>query len=244
VRTNTLFVQTPVPFLLYSERCLVVLLILILIPMETLATESTCYGTTANGRLENGVKLPSSGDNFESYGSIPELIGRTYVHSKVRDTVVDAYASLEKDEPGRVFKFAETGYEKGGKFKPHKTHQNGLSIDFMVPVVDRNGKSVYLPTNALNKYGYNIEFDKKGQYEGYRIDFDAMGAHIIALYHAAEKNKIEIWRVLFDPDLQPLLYASKYGTFIRENIEIPSKKSWVRHDEHYHVDFKVTCKKM
>lgn len=93
------------------------------------AAESICFGTTGNGRLENGVKLPSEGKNFESYGSIPELVGRTYVHSKVRDTVMDAYASLEKDLPEKVFKYAETGFEDGGKFKPHKTHQSGLSGD-------------------------------------------------------------------------------------------------------------------
>lgn len=208
------------------------------------ASESVCFGTTGNGRLENGVKLPGDGKNFESYGSIPELAGRTYVHSKVWDTIVDAYASLEKDLPTKVFKYAETGFEKGGKFKPHKTHQNGLSIDFMVPVVDKNGQSVHLPTHSLNKYGYNIEFDSSGTYEEYKIDFDAMGAHIVALYNAAEKNKIKIWRVLFDPGLQPLLYTSQHGKFIREHIEIPNKKSWVRHDEHYHVDFEVACKVM
>ena len=221
-----------------------VFLVLNLATIGIHASESVCFGTTGSGRLENGVKLPGDGKNFESYGSIPELVGRTYVHSKVRDTVVDAYASLEKELPGKVFKYAETGFEEGGKFKPHKTHQNGLSIDFMVPVIDESGKSVQLPTHALNKYGYNIEFDASGKYEEYKIDFDAMGAHIVALYNAAEKNKIKIWRVLFDPGLQPLLYASKHGTFIREHIEIPNKKSWVRHDEHYHVDFEVACKEM
>lgn len=29
-----------------------------------LAEESTSYGTTSKGRLEKGVELPSSGDNF------------------------------------------------------------------------------------------------------------------------------------------------------------------------------------
>jgi penicillin-insensitive murein endopeptidase len=221
-----------------------IFLVLNLFSVAALAAESVCYGTTANGRLENSVKLPGSGPNYESYGWIPELAGRTYVHSKVRDVVVDAYSALEKEFPEKVFKYAETGYEEGGKFKPHKTHQNGLSIDFMVPVMNEKGKSVYLPTHPFNKYGYDIEFDKNGVYDGYRIDFEAMGAHIVALYKAAKNNGIGIWRVLFDPQLQPFLYSTRYGRFIRENIKIPNKRSWVRHDEHYHIDFKVPCKKM
>lgn len=44
------------------------------------AEDSVCFGTTSNGRLENGVKLPASGENFEGYSDIARLAGRTYVH--------------------------------------------------------------------------------------------------------------------------------------------------------------------
>lgn len=206
------------------------------------AKESTCYGTTANGRLTHGVRLPSNGANFTSYGAVPETAGRTYVHDRVRDIVVEAYRMLEADQPGKVFKYAETGFEAGGQFKPHKTHRNGLSIDFMVPVVDRNGASVHLPTHALNKYGYDIEFDAQGRYGEYRIDYEALAAHIVALDRAARKKGHGLWRVIFDPGLAPNLYRTQYGEYIRNQVQIPRKPSWVRHDEHYHVDFLVDCK--
>lgn len=214
------------------------------ISTNIMAVESTCYGTTKNGRLDNGVKLPSKGKNFTSYGMIPVQAGRTYVHSKVKKVVVDAYRLLEKDLPKKVYKFAETGFKKGGQFKPHKTHRNGLSIDFMVPVTNKQGKSVHLPTNPLNRYGYNIEFNKKGKYKEYRLDYEALGAHIVALDKMARKNGIELWRVIFDPRLQSYLYKTRYGEYIKNNIKIPKKKSWVRHDEHYHVDFIVKCKNL
>lgn len=204
--------------------------------------ESVCFGTTSNGRLENGVRLPDSGSNFKSYGLFPELARRTYVHSVVREIVIESYQLLERELPTRVFKYAETGYKNGGQFKPHKTHQNGLSIDFMVPVQNEAGKSVHLPTHPFNKYGYEIEFDKRGKSGEYQIDFDALGAHIVALHKVARKNKVNIWRVIFDPRLQPMLFRSKHGKYIRKNILIPKKRSWVRHDEHYHVDFRVPCK--
>lgn len=216
-------------------------LLFIVIPVNAFSTESTCYGTTKNGRLVNGVQLPSKGKNFVSYGLIPVKAGRTYVHSKVKKTVVDAYTSLLKEHPDKVFKYAETGFKQGGRFKPHKTHQNGLSIDFMVPVLDKNSESVHLPTNPLNRYGYNIEFDNKGNYKDYKLDFEALAAHIVALHKSARKNGINLWRVIFDPTLQPYLYKTRYSEYIRNNIKIPKKKSWVRHDEHYHVDFAVKC---
>lgn len=206
------------------------------------ATQSTCYGTTSKGRLEGGVQLPGSGSNFVSYGSIPELSGRTFVHSKVRDVIVAAYKILETEQAGKVFKYAECGLEQGGEFWPHKTHQNGLSVDFMVPVLDDSGKSVHLPTHPLNRYGYNIEFDDRGRYGEYQIDYEALGAHIAALHKSANKHDVGLWRVLFDPKLQPYLYKTRYGDYIRNNIKIPNKRSWVRHDEHIHVDFIVRCR--
>jgi penicillin-insensitive murein DD-endopeptidase len=204
--------------------------------------ESVCYGTTANGRLENGVPLPAAGANFVSYGSIPETAGRTYVHSKVRDVIVDAYRRLEREQPGKVFKYAETGFREGGQFKPHKTHRNGLSVDFIVPVTNGAARSVHLPTHPFNKYGYGIEFDGAGRYDGYTIDYEALAAHIVALDKAARARGVGIWRVIFDPQLAPNLYRTPHGDYLRANIQIPGKASWVRHDEHYHVDFNVPCR--
>lgn len=220
------------------------LFLIILIPANALAIESTCYGTTSKGRLENGVKLPSTGNNFVSYSKIAEIAGRTYVHSAVKAIVVNAYQKLEIEQPNKVFKFAETGFKQGGLFKPHKTHRNGLSVDFMTPVLDKNGKSVHLPTHALNKLGYNIEFDKNDTYDGLTIDYEALAAHIVALDKQAKKLGYGLWRVIFDPKLQPNLFKTQYAKYLKKHIRFSKKRAWVRHDEHYHVDFAVPCKKL
>jgi penicillin-insensitive murein endopeptidase len=222
--------------------CFIGIVMLVCVCGSGSAAQSICYGSTGNGRLEHGVKLPGGGVNFESYSTLAGLLGRTYVHSKVRDVVLSAYEDLQKTQPGKVFKYAETGYRTGGRFKPHKTHQNGLSVDFMVPVIDAEGQSVHLPTHVFNKFGYGVEFNSKGRYDQYRIDFEALGAHIVALHKAALKHGISVRRVLFDPRLQPALYKTHFGEYITKNIQIPKKRSWVRHDEHYHVDFVVQCK--
>ena len=156
--------------------------------------------------------------------------------------MLNAYATLESEQPKKLFKYAETGFEAGGKFKPHKTHQNGLSVDFMVPVVNASGESVHLPTHPFNRFGYDIEFDKDGRLDEWRIDYEAMAAHIVALHKASVKRGYNVWRVIFAPELQSYLFETSYTSYLRKHIEFSKKRSWVRHDEHYHVDFAIPCK--
>ncbi len=205
--------------------------------------ESICYGTTKNGRLENSVKLPDKGANFMPYSSVGVIAGRTYVHSKVFEVIVKTYDILNKTHPDKIFMYGETGFKNGGRFRPHKTHQNGLSADFMVSVLDKAGESVPLPTSIFNKFGYSLEFDKKGKYKDYTIDFEAMAAHLMTLHKECRKAGIGIQRVIFDPELQPHLFKVRHGNYLIKNLIFSKKCSWVRHDEHYHTDFKVKCKK-
>ncbi len=187
--------------------------------------------------------MPQRGNNFIGYSSIASITGRTYVHSKVKEIIISAYKALEIEQPNKVFKYAETGFKNGGQFKPNKTHQNGLSVDFMTPVINTENESVHLPTHPLNKFGYNIEFDKEDNYKGLTIDYEALATHIVMPHKEAKKSGNDIWRVIFDPKLQPNLFKTKYSGYLKKNIQFSTKRSWVRHDEHYHVDFIVPCKK-
>jgi penicillin-insensitive murein endopeptidase len=218
--------------------------VVLLLSFAAVAEESTCYGTPSNGRLEHGVKLPGQGRNYVSYSKTAELLGRTYVHSKVKEIVVASYRWLETETPNKVYKYAETGFRDGGPFRPHKTHRNGLSVDFMVPVTNAVGKSVHLPTHYFNKFGYAVEFDESGRYNEYKIDYESMAAHIVSLHKAALVHGVELWWVIFDPKLQPYLTSTKYGEYLKKHVRFSKKPSWVRHDEHYHIDFDVPCKEM
>lgn len=203
--------------------------------------ESTCYGTTSKGRIEGAVQLPKSGANYSAYSDLGVSLGRTYVHQLVQDIVVAAYSALVSAAPGRVFVYGESGWKSGGRLRPHRTHENGLSIDFFVPVTDSSGKSVPLPISAFNKFGYGIDFDAEGKFGGLAIDFEAIGEHLYQLSVAAKKANVPIARVIFDPPYLPKLFATKHGDFQR-NINFMKGNAWVRHDEHYHVDFGVPCK--
>jgi penicillin-insensitive murein endopeptidase len=170
------------------------------------------------------------------------MLGRTYVHSKVAAVVEAAYKSLEAAAPGKIYMYGESGWRSGGRIRPHKTHQNGLAVDFMVPVVDAEGKSVPLPTGITNKFGYSIEFDAQATYGGLKIDFEAMAEHLYALSKAAESAGVGISRVIFERKFLPQLYATRRGPYIKASMPFMKGAPWVRHDEHYHVDFAVPCR--
>lgn len=202
---------------------------------------SVCYGSTDDGYLKNGWKLPLSGANYAAYSIVGSMIGRTYIHSEVYKVVLDAYRELNSTMPGKTFVYGETGEKNGGEFSPHKTHRNGLSIDFMVPILNRSGESVSMPTNAFNRWGYDLEFDSSGRLGDQAIDVEAMAEHIYQLHQVAERHGIGIWRIIFDPQLQLLLHKTSRWSYLRDNIKFSERRSWVRHDEHYHVDFIVEC---
>lgn len=188
------------------------------------------------------MQLPDKGNNFSAYSSLGTTLGRTYVHSKVSEIVLNAYHSLEKTAPEKVFVYGETGWASGGRIRPHKTHRNGLSVDFFVPVINDVGHSVPLPTGISNKFGYNINFDANAKFEIYTIDFEAIAEHLYQLDLAARTHGAGLALVIFDPPYMPKLLATTRGEYLKSNINFLKGNAWVRHDEHYHVDFSVPCK--
>lgn len=208
------------------------------------AATSTCYGTPSSGRLENGVTLTDSGKNFKPYSGIGVKLGRTYVHSVVQQIVSKAYAQLEVTVPRKLFVYGESGFKLGGKFEPHRSHKNGLSVDFMVPVIDQYGESVTLPSNPINKFGYGIDFDKNGKFENLSIDFEAMAEHLYQLNLASKLMGAGLQLVIFDTQYLPKLFGTKRGSYLKSSILFMQISPWIRHDEHYHVDFKVACKSL
>lgn len=216
-------------------------LLAVAICLASPASASTCYGTPADGRLEGGVSLPLAGENFQAYSPVGWMLGRTHVHDRVRDALLDAWLRLEKTTPGTSFVYGETGWPRGGPMRPHRTHRNGTSVDLMVPV-RRDGRPTTLPTLASNKFGYGIEFDAQGRFGAYRIDFAAMAEHLFQLHASARDAGIGIRRVIFDVPLQRHLWKTRRGPWLRANLAFSTRPAWVRHDEHYHVDFAVTCR--
>lgn len=198
---------------------------------------SRSIGTVARGRLEHGKRLPTRGPNFRAYSRLGASLGRTSVHGTVRTVVLEAYDELARTRPNHRFVYGETGWPWGGSFWPHRTHQNGLVVDFMVPVV-RGARPAELPTWPWRTFGYGIEFDSQGRYGDLAIDFPAVVAHLEALERAAARHGLVIYRVLFAPEFHRFIAATPDGEALLERLPFSAGAVWVRHDEHYHVEFR------
>jgi penicillin-insensitive murein DD-endopeptidase len=208
----------------------------VLIALET-CDPSRSIGTPARGRLQNGRRLPTSGVNFKAYSRVGALLGRNSVHQIVHAVITDAYVALAKSNPSLIFVYGETGWPHGGPFPPHRTHQNGLSVDFMVPVRDLSGRSITLPTVPWRRFGYDLEFDSKGHLGKLQIDFEAIAEHLAALDKAAGEHGTRIKLLIFAPEYQSLLWHTDMGRRLQGRFPVMKTPAWVRHDEHYHVDF-------
>lgn len=199
---------------------------------------SQSIGTAKDGRLINGKRLPTSGANFTAYGYFPVALGRNSLHDRVRSVVLDAYEAMHRSHPALRFVYGECSWPSGGRMRPHATHRNGLTIDFMVPVL-KAGVPAVVATSIFNKYGYGLEFDEHGYCAAgdYQLDAEAMAAHLLALYEAAEKRALKIRRVIFAPELQALLFQTSLGPDVQNVVTFSKERPWIRHDDHYHVDF-------
>ena len=193
--------------------------------------------------MEGAWALPGSGPNFRTYAWIGTVLGRTYVHSRVYRSILKAYTQLYRTHATLRFVYGETGAREGGRFWPHVTHQNGLSVDFMVPVTDKEGRSVPFPSNFSNSFGYRLEFNESGEMEDYRIDFEAMAEHLYQLHRAVKMEGIGIRLVIFAPELTQLLKQTSRGSYLTKHLRFYNRPARIRHDEHYHVDFEVPCLK-
>jgi penicillin-insensitive murein endopeptidase len=183
-----------------------------------------------------------SGINFAAYSYAMWAIGRTAMHQAVRDTIVDAYAELAETTPDAWFVYGESGWPWGGSFAPHKTHKNGTSVDFFVPVRDMSGNATSVPVWPWNWMGYEVRFDQNGRRPGMSIDFEAMARHLDALLRVGAARGVGIKRVILEADLHRKMSETPTGKAVAGRIAF-THRAWVPHDNHYHIDFDVQCGK-
>jgi penicillin-insensitive murein endopeptidase len=200
------------------------------------AGPSRCHGGVAEGWLENGVPL-TGGGAARPYCWVCTRALRTYGHERAVAAVDAAYAELAQAYPGTDWVYGESGWPWGGRFRPHRTHRNGLAFDLMVPLAD----GARLPTGPWNRFGCDEAFDAEGVGAAGRIDFAAMADHLSILDRIARAQGGGIRRVIFAPDLQDNLFAAPGGAFLRQRLRFNARPSWVRHDDHYHVEFDFPC---
>lgn len=203
---------------------------------------SVCTGTEADGTLEHAKMLPFSGKNYRYFDTMSYVWGHAYMSDKMRNTLEASYAEMETLAPGRIFTYMETGLRNGGPIPGHRTHQNGRSIDLMVPLLKDS-----VPYYGLDTIGgphYQLQFDDKGRLKSdstVEIDFTLMGEQILSLERQAKKQGLHVKKVILMLALKPEFYATKPGKKVKAKgiyfaMNLPEATD-KQHDDHFHVDF-------
>lgn len=138
----------------------------------------------------------------------------------------------------------ECSLQEGGQLPPHRTHQNGLSIDFMTPLIKNN--QPYYKLDDMGFSHYLLGFDNNGKYAkdtSITIDFDLIAHHILLLQKHASKNGLRIKKVIFKMELKDELFDSFYGKRLKQSGIYITKHltPFINslHDDHYHIDFEL-----
>lgn len=205
---------------------------------------SKSKGTVSNGELINGKLIPFKGSNYEYFSEESYLAGRAFLNDKVLNTLLTSYLNLENSLPNKLFYVMECANAHGGKLAPHRTHQNGTSVDFMMPVL-KNGKP-YSGLDTLGIEHYFLKFDNEGKYkedQSITIDFNLVAKHILELEKTAKLNGTRIKKVIINTNLKDELFATPNGKKLKTSgIYIVKKLSVLTnslHVDHYHIDFEV-----
>lgn len=202
---------------------------------------SISQGSVSNGQLIHGVPVPFSGSNFHYFDSLSYLEKRGFVNTRVRDILLETYRELETIYPNYQFHIMECSNENGGEIWPHRAHQNGLSVDFMSPLI-QNGKQS-LTYDTIGTAHYLMQFDENGYYvsdSSHQIDFEMIAFHLLTLERVAQNHGMHIGKVIFKLNLKEELFRGKYGQQLKKSA-IYFAQHLDRlvdnlHDDHYHVD--------
>lgn len=136
----------------------------------------------------------------------------------------------------------ELSNQHGGTIYPHRTHQNGLSADFMMPKL-RNGVACY-DLDSLGADHYWLDFDDNGRLKkdtSIQIDFNLIAQHILILNKNALKKGYSIGKVIIKIEYKEELFASYYGKQLKSSgIYVVKQLTPLInqiHDDHFHIDF-------
>jgi penicillin-insensitive murein endopeptidase len=204
--------------------------------------KSEMLGSVQGGSLKNGKLIPFYGKNYRYFDINSYFGSRAFTSDVVKEIILASYSDLHHEIPNRFFYLMELSNEHGGKIYPHRTHQNGLSADFMMP--KSRYKSAFYGLDTLGANHYSLDFDNKGRLKkdtSIQVDFNLTAQHILILEKNANKNGYSIGKVIIKIEYKDELFASEFGKLLKNSgIYVVKQLTPIVnqiHDDHYHVDF-------
>lgn len=205
--------------------------------------ESKTVGEVHNGSLINGYKIPYKGRNYKYFSLFSYyILNRAYTNNRLNEIVEESYKKCQTQIPSVKFMYMECSRKEGGKMWPHRTHQNGMSIDFMVPLTKRNKQKTFYDHSGI--FHYALSFDQNGKLnlnKKVSINFEAVAKHILILDSTARKHGMKIKKVILKINLKDELFNTKSGHILKQSgiyfAKYLPKTINNLHDDHYHVDF-------
>ena len=206
--------------------------------------------SVVNGHLEGTRSLPPRGKGYRTYSYFGSAIGRQYAHHKVIQTLEVSFANLY-ESTGQTFDIAEIGAKHGGKFLPHFTHREGMSVDIMTPM-KKGDDPARLGTSPFSLWGYCWHIDPKSNKKNglkwdapstskyptlcptipieskIEVDFDMLRKMITELNLTAKQEGGSVAFVIVAPAFVPHLKGL--------GVRLSTRASLV-HDDHIHVEF-------
>jgi len=136
----------------------------------------------------------------------------------------------------------ECSHQKGGKLAPHRTHQNGTSVDLMMPKV-KNTKP-YTDLDDLGSRHYFLNFTNQGRLDtdsSVHINFEAVASMIMCMNKGAKLYGYKVSKVIIKIEYKELLFSGPIGQKLKSSgiYIVKNLGSQVNafHDEHIHLDF-------
>ena len=204
--------------------------------------KSTSSGTVSNGTLINSTLLPFHSEHLSYFDQYSYLQGRGFMHSEVAEIIDESFKRIKKIYPERTFYIMECSAQHGGKLEPHRTHQNGMSVDLMSPKLKNGEANIQLDTIGVQHYF--LEFNNKGQYlkdTTIVLDFETIAHEIIEIDKVAREKGYKISKVIFKVELKKYLYKTFLGKELTQR-EIYFAQNLTPiinalHEDHFHIDF-------
>lgn len=207
--------------------------------------KSQSIGSVRNGSMKNGFIFPWSGENYRYFSPLSYYImDNGYAHHKVHDAMLYAFKNLASTAPGIQWRLMETNGRNGGNMLIHRTHENGMSVDLMIP--KKNGDRQSRFWDRVGMWHYLLDFDDEGGFylnNNVKLDLENLAKAILAIDDGARQNGLRIRKILLRTRLLDEFYSTKSGKEVRRRkIYIPQRLPyWVDrvHDDHIHVDFEI-----